>query len=85
MRSPAHTYSHVLFGFKPLVYGRRKHLKGLEPVTGDLERLHELMQSKWNYTIRLSRPPHYVDSIQGGFTSYDAYALMGYQYHGRQL
>ena len=76
----SHTYSHVLFGFKPLVYGRRKHLKGLEPVTGDLERLHELMQSKWNYTIRLSRPPHYVDSIQGGFTSYDAYALMGYQY-----
>ena len=76
----SHTYSHVLFGFKPLVYGRRKHLNGLDPVVDDLKRLHERMEQGWNYTIRLSRPPHYVDSIQGGFTSYDAYALMGYQY-----
>ena len=38
------------------------------------------MERDYGYHIRLSRPPHYVDGIRGGFTSYDAYALMGYQY-----
>ncbi len=76
----SHTYSHRLFGFKPLVYGRRKYLPGLDEVVADLTRLHHLMQERWDYTIRLSRPPHYVDAIRGGFTSYDAYALLGYQY-----
>ena len=46
----------------------------------DLRRLHALMESQWGYHIRLARPPHYVDGIRGGFTSYDAYALLGYQY-----
>ena len=76
----SHTYSHVLFGWKPLVYGRRKYLQGLEPVVADLKRLHETLEAGWGYPIRLARPPHYVDGIKGGFTSYDAYALMGYQY-----
>jgi len=76
----SHTYSHVLFGWKPLVYGRRKYLQGLEPVVADLKRLHETMEKGWGYPMRLGRPPHYVDAIRGGFTSYDAYALMGYQY-----
>ena len=76
----SHTYSHVLFGWKPLVYGRRKYLNGLDPVVEDLRRLHKAMEDGWRYPIRLSRPPHYVDGIKGGFTSYDAYALMGYQY-----
>ena len=76
----SHTYSHVLFGWKPLVYGRRKHLAGLEPVVEDLKRLHTVMEERWGYPIRLSRPPHYVDAIRGGLSSYDAYALMGYQY-----
>ena len=76
----SHTYAHVLFGRKRLVYGRRAFQPGLEPVLEDLRRLHTLAQSRWGYTMRLSRPPHYVDGIRGGFTSYDAYALMGYQY-----
>ena len=76
----SHTYSHVLFGWKPLVYGKRHYLPDLDAVTDDLKRLHTLMEEKWDYTIRLSRPPHYVDSIKGGYTSYDAYARMGYQY-----
>ena len=76
----SHTYSHVLFGWKPLVYGRRKYLSGLDMVVQDLKRLHGAMEKGWGYPIRLSRPPHYVDSIKGGFTSYDAYALMDYQY-----
>ena len=76
----SHTYSHVLFGWKPLVYGQRKYLQGLEPVVADLKKLHQAMEDGWGYPVRLSRPPHYVDGIKGGFTSYDAYALMGYQY-----
>ena len=78
----SHTWSHVLFGWKPLVYGRRRHLTGLEPVVEDLRIMHRTMEEKWGYKIALSRPPHYVDGIQGGFTSYDAYGLMGYQYMG---
>ena len=76
----SHTYSHVLFGWKPLVYGRRKYLQGLDPVVADLKKLHHAMEKGWGYPVRLGRPPHYVDGIKGGFTSYDAYALMGYQY-----
>lgn len=76
----SHTYAHVLFGFKPLVYGQRRYLTGLQPVIDDLEKLHRLFQEQWGYTIRLGRPPHYVDRIRGGFSSYDAYALLGYQY-----
>lgn len=76
----SHTYSHVLFGWKPLVYGKRHYLPGLDAVTDDLKKLHALMEEKWSYRIRLSRPPHYVDGIKGGYTSYDAYARMGYQY-----
>lgn len=76
----SHTYSHVLFGWKPLVYGKRHYLPNLDTVTEDLEKLHGLMKEKWNYSIRLSRPPHYVDGIRGGYSSYDAYARMGYQY-----
>ena len=76
----SHTYAHVLFGWKPLVYGRRKYLQGLDPVVADLKKLHHALEKGWGYSMRLGRPPHYVDGIKGGFTSYDAYALMGYQY-----
>ena len=38
------------------------------------------MRRDYGYAIRLSRPPHYVDSTKDGFTSYDAHALLGYQY-----
>lgn len=76
----SHTYAHRLFGKKAVVYGQRKHLTSLDEVTADLEKLDELLKAQWNYAIRLSRPPHYVDPIAGGFDSYDAYALLGYQY-----
>ena len=74
-----HTYSHVLFGKKSLVYGKRRFLPGLDPVVADLQRLHALI-GEHGYEMKLSRPPHYVDPIAGGFSSYDAYGLMGYQY-----
>ena len=76
----SHTYTHVLFGWKPLVYGRRHYLPGLDAVVDDLKKFHDTMQNQWDYTVRLSRPPHYVDTIKGGFNSYDAYGMMSYQY-----
>ena len=38
------------------------------------------MQTRYGYTMTLARPPHYVDKMTGGFTSYDVYDHMGYQY-----
>lgn len=78
----SHTYAHILYGPKNVVYGSRKYLGDLEKAVSDLERLHTLMKKRHGYTIRLSRPPHYVDKIAPGLTSYDALALMGYQYMG---
>lgn len=75
-----HTYSHVLFGKKSLVYNHRKFLSGLDPVVEDVRRLNRLMEEKHGYQVKLARPPHYVDGIRGGFTSYDAYAVAGCQY-----
>lgn len=75
-----HTYAHILFGRKPLIYGKRNYLGKLDAVLADLKKLHEHMQEHYGYEIALSRPPHYVDAVQSGITSYDAYALMGYQY-----
>lgn len=75
-----HTYSHILFGKKRLVYNKRRHLEGLDPVVEDVKKLHDLLRDKHGYEMKLSRPPHYVDGIAGGFDSYDAYALLGYQY-----
>lgn len=76
----SHTYRHVLFGAKPLVYGARHPFDSLDEVTQDLRRLDRHMREHYGYEIRLSRPPHYVDKTKDGFTSYDAYAQMGYQY-----
>ena len=75
-----HTYSHRLFGRKNVVYGRRIHLNSLEEVVADIERLNRLMQERYGYRPTMMRPPHYVDGITGGFSSYDACALTGCQY-----
>lgn len=75
-----HGYAHILFGKKPLVYGKRVYLENLDKVLEDLRKLHQYMESEYDYTMKLSRPPHYVDKIAGGFSSYDAYQQMGYQY-----
>lgn len=75
-----HTYSHVLFGPKALIYKKRKTLSGISECIEDLDRLHILMRDKFGYNMRLSRPPHYVDKTRDGFSSYDAYAALGYQY-----
>lgn len=76
----SHTWAHVLFGPKPLVYGSRDPLKGIDDVLADLKTLDGFMRDNYGYSVRLSRPPHYVDDTKDGFSAYDAYAVMGYQY-----
>lgn len=75
-----HGYRHIIFGKKPFVYGNREYLGGIDEALADLNRLHTLMQEKFGYTLTMSRPPHYVDKMNGGFTSYDVYDSMGYAY-----
>jgi len=75
-----HSYRHLLFGPNRTVYRTRRHWNTLDEVVADLSRLHELVKRETGAAMRLARPPHYVDGIPGGATSYDAYARMGYQY-----
>ncbi|NLT15352.1 MAG: polysaccharide deacetylase family protein [Clostridiales bacterium] len=75
-----HSFRHVLFGPNKVVYGSRHHFKTLGEVAGDLRQLHELIESTHHYVMTFSRPPHYIDKIPDGYSSYDAYALLGYDY-----
>lgn len=75
-----HGYRHIIFGKKPFVYGKRASLGTLDAVLSDLRRLDKLMKERYGYTLTMGRPPHYVDKIGDGFTSYDVYDRMGYQY-----
>lgn len=75
-----HGYWHRLFGAKNVVYGKRITFHSIDEVVEDLNKLHTYVKEKFNYEMKLSRPPHYVDKIEGGHTSYDAYHEMGYQY-----
>lgn len=75
-----HGYRHILFGRKPFVYGKRAYLDGLDAAVADLTRLHKLLKEQYHYEMTMGRPPHYVDKMAGGFTSYDVYDQMGYLY-----
>ncbi len=75
-----HGYRHVLFGHLKLVYGARECFKNIHEVIEDMMKLDELLESEHNCNIRLARPPHYVDNIPDGKTSYDAYRYAGYNY-----
>lgn len=76
----SHTYSHRLFGPMRAIYGKRTHFQKLSEVVEDLEKLHKYMKERFNYEMKLSRPPHYIDNIPDGSSSYDAYRIMGYNY-----
>ncbi len=76
----SHGYSHTLFGPMKLVYGKRVCFKSLGEVLDDLEMLDGLVLKETDFKMRLSRPPHYIDKIPDGHTSYDAYRYMNYQY-----
>lgn len=52
----------------------------MTPRSRDLTRLDTLMRERYGYTLTLARPPHYVDKMAGGFTSYDVYERMGTVY-----
>ena len=75
-----HSCTHRLFGPMRAVYGTRKHFETLDQVTADLARLHTFIKDEFGYEMKLSRPPHYIDTIPQGGSAYDAYRIMGYQY-----
>lgn len=75
-----HGYRHIIFGKKPLVYGGRVYLGELDRAVEDLKQLDTLMLEKYGYQITMHRPPHYVDKMGDGFTSYDVCDVMNYQY-----
>ena len=75
-----HGHNHVLFGPNKIVYGSRSHFQSINEVYRDLSNLHTYLEQEFNYTLRLSRPPHYIDKMPDGYNSYDAYAMMQYQY-----
>lgn len=77
-----HGYRHIIFGRKPFVYGKRVYLEGLDAALDDQRKLHELLKEQYGYEMTMGRPPHYVDKIAGGFSSYDVYDTMGYMYMG---
>ncbi|MCQ2552985.1 MAG: polysaccharide deacetylase family protein [Clostridia bacterium] len=77
-----HTYVHRIWGKKPFIYGDRAYMGNITEVVDDLKRFHDIMLNDHGSKTLLSRPPHYVDKIDKNFTSYDAYAVMGYQYMG---
>jgi len=77
-----HGYRHIIFGKKPFVYGDRVHLDGIDRVIADTKELNDFILNKYNYKISFGRPPHYVDKIKGGYSSYDAYSYLGMNYLG---
>ncbi len=75
-----HGYRHILFGKMKLIYGARACFSNIHEVVSDAMELDNLMLSEHGYKMRLARPPHYVDKIPDGKTSYDAYRYAGYNY-----
>lgn len=75
-----HGWRHILFGKSPIVYGDRKSFDGIAEVIEDLSTLHGKVESDFGFTMKMSRPPHYVDKTKDGYSAYDAYRYMNYQY-----
>lgn len=78
----SHGYRHIIFGKKPFVYGKRVSLGSMDKAVEDLRKLDDLLRERYGYRPAMHRPPHYVDRMQDGFTSYDVCDKMGYQYLG---
>lgn len=76
----SHSYRHIIYGKKNYVYNGRVFLGSLDAAVEDLRRLDSFMLERYGYKIIMHRPPHYVDKIGDGFTSYDVCDRLGYQY-----
>ncbi|MDR2420834.1 MAG: polysaccharide deacetylase family protein [Oscillospiraceae bacterium] len=74
-----HTYRHIMYG-KSRAYAARAALGGLNDAARDLKRLHDLIYSLTKYEMRFARPPHGIDKMADGHTSFDAFEAMGYHY-----
>ena len=77
-----HTYSHVLYGKKNVIYSKRHALSSFADARDDLLKLDRLISDQHNYKMIFSRPPHYVDRIEKGLNAYDLYSLENYLYLG---
>ncbi len=75
-----HGWRHILFGKSPIVYGNRKSFDGIKEVIDDLSTLHSNVEAEFGFTMKMSRPPHYVDKTKDGYSAYDGYRYMNYQY-----
>lgn len=78
-----HSYRHLAFGSEHFVYGRRRFHPNPASIIEDLRSLHQLVEGQFGYTMRLARPPHYVENR--GRSTFDIYAEMNYQYLGASV
>lgn len=75
-----HTWSHRISGKKHLVYSKRVPFDSASDAISDVDRLHAYIKDKFGYTMRLARPAHYVNKLNGNGDMYDVYWTLGYQY-----
>lgn len=75
-----HGYTHVAFGPSPVIYGTRRFFPNAQAALADLRKLHEVVQAEHGYTMRLGRPPHYIDRTVDGRDAYWLYGQLGYHY-----
>jgi hypothetical protein len=77
-----HTYKHILYSKKNIIYSRRKTLSSFELAEQDLLKLDRFILENHSYKMDFSRPPHYVDRIEKRLNAYDLYSINGYNYLG---
>ncbi len=75
-----HSYRHLAFGPERVVYRGRQCHSGALAALEDLRQLHTCCGDLAGRAPRLGRPPHYVDRTLDGWSAYDLYDAMGYQY-----
>ena len=80
-----HSYRHLAFGPEHLVYRGRHAHEGAAAALEDQRRLHDACRALLGQAPRLGRPPHYIDRTPDGWSAYDLYDAMGYQYLAASL
>lgn len=77
-----HSYRHLAFGHERLVYRGRWSFASSREALDDQLRLHALCARVTGQQPRLARPPHYINVTADGYSAFDIYEAMGYQYLG---